>query len=149
MNFLVNTRLSPVNNVRHCFLCNNILYKMINGLAPTYLNQLLPNLVQTQSQHFLRNSNYMVSAHANLTLYFNSFLPSVIRAWNNLPIEIRNSTSVTQFQCKLAEHTNKPPVWFYFGSRKAHFFTLQRDCSSFRHHLYHKILIDSPFIFLW
>ena len=27
-----------------------IFYKIINGLAPTYLNQLVPNLVQNQSQ---------------------------------------------------------------------------------------------------
>ena len=114
-----------------------IFYKMINGLAPTYLNQLVPNLVQNQSQYSLRNSNNLLSVHANSTLYFNSFLPSVIRAWNNLPIEIRNSTSVTQFKCKLAEHINKPPIWFHFGSRKAQIFhtRLRLECSSLKHHL--------------
>ena len=91
-----------------------IVYKMIKGLAPTYLNQLVPNLVHNRSQYSLRNSNNILSVHANSTLYFNSLLPSVIRAWNNLPIEIRNSTSVTQFKCKLAEHINKPPIWFHF-----------------------------------
>ena len=123
-----------------------IFYKIINGLAPTYLNQLVPSLVQNQSQYSLRNSNNIMSVHANSTLYSNSFLPSVIRAWNNLPIEIRNRTSVTQFKCKLAEHINRPPIWFYFGSRKAQMFhtRLELECSSLRHHLYRKTFIDSP-----
>ena len=119
---------------------------MINGLAQTYLNQLVPNLVQNQLQYSLRNSNNLLSVQSNLTLYFNSFLPSVISAWNILPIEIRNSTSVTQLKCKLAAHINKPPIWIHFGSRKAQIFhtRLRLECSSLRHHLYRKNLIDSP-----
>ncbi|MCG8048301.1 MAG: reverse transcriptase family protein [Candidatus Thiodiazotropha endolucinida] len=123
-----------------------IFYKMINGLAPTYLNQLVPGLVQDQSQYSLRNANNMSFIHANSALYYNSFLPSVTRAWNNLPTEIRNSTSVTQFKYRLAEHINKPPSWFDFGSRNAQIYhtRLRLECSSLRHHLYRKNLIDSP-----
>ena len=121
---------------------------MINGLAQTYLNQLVLNLIQNQSQYSFWTSNNILSVHANSTLYFNFFLPSVIRAWNYLPIEIKNSTSVTHLKRKrkLAEHINKPPIWFYFGSRKAQFFhaQLRLECSSLRHHLYCKNLIDSP-----
>ena len=72
-----------------------IFYKLFSGITPAYLNQLVPTLVQTQSQYSLRNSNNVLSVHANSTLYYNSFLPSVIWAWNNLPMETRNSTSLT------------------------------------------------------
>ena len=122
---------------------NFIFYKMVNGLASTYLNHLVPSLVQNQSQYSLRNSNNILSVQAKSTVYFNSLFPSVIRACNNLPVEIRNSTSVTQFKCK---HINKPPIWFYVGSRKAQIFhtRLRLECSSLRHHLYRKSLIDFP-----
>ena len=91
---------------------------MLSGITLAYLNQLVPSLVQTQSQYSLRNSNNVLSVHANSTLYYNSFLPSVIRAWNNLPIETRNSTSLTEFKRKLAVNMNKPPNYFYWTWQK-------------------------------
>ena len=47
-----------------------IFYKMFSGITPAYLNQLVPTLVQTQSQYSLRNSNNVLSVHANSTLYY-------------------------------------------------------------------------------
>ena len=88
----------------------------------------------------------MSTIHTNSVLYYNSFLPSAVRIWNNLPNETRASTSVTEFKLKLSEHRNKPPNYFYFGSRVAqiHHARLRLECSGLRHHLFKKNLVESP-----
>ena len=57
-----------------------IFFKMVHGLCPDYLNQLVPDLVQSRSQYSLRNSNNMSTIHTNSQLYYSSFLPSAVRA---------------------------------------------------------------------
>ena len=89
-----------------------IFYKMINRLCPEFLNQLVPDSVQTRTQYSLRNSNNMSTIRTNTELYYNSFLPSTVRAWNNLSNEIRTSTSLNEFKRKLSENVNKPPKYY-------------------------------------
>ena len=62
-----------------------IFYKMMNGLAPEYLNRLVPPLVQDASRYSLRNSNNLNTLRSNSNLYYNSFVPSTIRLWNYSP----------------------------------------------------------------
>ena len=62
-----------------------ILYKIINGLTPQYLQDTLPQFVHETTSYDLRNSNDLRNPRANTNLFFNSFLPSSIRAWNDLP----------------------------------------------------------------
>ena len=59
-----------------------IFYKIMNGLTPNYLSDLLPPLVHETTTYTLRNANHIQTIHANTNLYFNSFVPSTIRAWN-------------------------------------------------------------------
>ena len=84
-----------------------IFFKMVHSLSPAYLNQLVLDLVQNQSHYSLRSSDNMSTIHTNSVLYYNSFLPSAVRSWNNLPNETRTSTSVTEFKHNLSEHRNK------------------------------------------
>ena len=123
-----------------------IFYKMINRLCPDYLNQLVPDLVQTRTQYSLRNSNNMSTIRTNTELYYNSFLPSAVRAWNNLSNEIRTSTSLNEFKRKLSENVNKPPKYYYYGNRVAqiHHSRLRLECSALKQHLHKKKLVDSP-----
>ena len=53
-----------------------IFYKIINGLTPDYLSDLLPPIVQDNVTYNLRNANNMRSLRARTNLYFNSFFPS-------------------------------------------------------------------------
>ena len=57
-----------------------LFYKMVNGLAPEYLQTLVPPTVQNTTSYNLRNANNLRNIRANTNLFYNSFLPSTIRA---------------------------------------------------------------------
>ena len=78
-----------------------IFYKIINGLTPRYLTDFISPLVQETAPYSLRNSDDIQTFHANTNLFYNSFFPSVIRAWNSLPEEIKQAPSVTSFKNRL------------------------------------------------
>ena len=66
----------------------SLLYKMFNNLSPLYLCSLIPPTVDTQSSYNLRNAHNIRTIHSRTTQYFNSFLPSTIREWNTLPLDV-------------------------------------------------------------
>ena len=57
-----------------------IFYKVINGLTPDYLRDLLPPQVHETSNYNLRNSDSIrtIQANTNLHVFYDSFLPSTI-----------------------------------------------------------------------
>ena len=61
-----------------------LFYKMYNNLTPDYLSSLVPSSVNEASHYNLRNANDVQTINARTALYFNSFLPSVIREWNSI-----------------------------------------------------------------
>ena len=75
-----------------------VFYKLINGLTPEYLHTLLPPVVQNTTSYNLRNSNDIRNVHARTNLFYNSFLPSTIRAWNELSDKIKSAPSVASFK---------------------------------------------------
>ena len=75
-----------------------IFYKIMNGLKPTYFSDLLPPLVHETTSYNLRHSNHIQTVHANEKLFFNSFSPSTIRAWNSLSGDIKSASSVASFK---------------------------------------------------
>ena len=96
-----------------------IFYKIVYGLAPSYLNNLVPPLLKETSRYSLRNAQKLSPVYGNKNLYSNSFLPSVIRDWNAFPEEIRNSDSLSSFKPKLVGQRNKPPSYHCYGERKS------------------------------
>ena len=62
---------------------------MFNNLSPEYRSSLIPPTVNTLSQYNLRNAQNIHTVNTRTTQYFNSFLPSSIREWNNLPLAVR------------------------------------------------------------
>ena len=65
-------------------------YKMINDLTPTYLTSLVPSTVENTSAYNLRDSQNIRPLLTRTQLYYESFLPSCIREWNEIPLNIRN-----------------------------------------------------------
>ena len=51
-----------------------MFYKMVHGLAPSYLNNLVPPSVQEKSQYSLRNARNMQTLQCNTNLLYHSFL---------------------------------------------------------------------------
>ena len=80
-----------------------LLYKILHGLAPDYLSELVPPLVQETTTYNLRNSDNVQNYRAHSNLFLNSFFPSSIRAWNDLPHDYTKRT----FCCILQVQTEQ------------------------------------------
>ena len=86
-----------------------LFYKMINGLGPAHLDQLIPSQVSHASYN-LQNFEDYLTVRTNTQLYYNSFLSSVVREWNSLPDSNRNAATLDSFKMSVNMDTvNKPP----------------------------------------
>lgn len=123
-----------------------IFYKILNGLTPDYLQNIVPPLVQESTHYNLRNSNNIRDIRANTNLFFNSFFPSTIRAWNDLSDSIKNAPSVASFKYRLNMNRRVPPKHFNVGTRWGQIMhaRLRMGCSSLNSDLYRKNIVDSP-----
>ena len=122
-----------------------LFYKMKSNLCPEYLSSLVPQTVNSISRYNLRNANDLQTVNARTTLYYNSFLPSTIRAWNNLPSEAQQLESVNSFKFFLKKENVPVPKYFYIGKWKAHILhtRLRTNCSSLNLDLFVKNISDS------
>ena len=91
---------------------------MTHNLAPLYLSSLVPQSVSNISRYNLRNSNNLQTIDARTTLYYNSFLLSTVRAWNNVNDEVKQSDSLNTFKGFLTKDKLLVPKHFYVGHRK-------------------------------
>ena len=84
-----------------------ITYKILNGLAPLYLCQLIKK--KYSSQYNLRSArddmllSYPV-CRTKITLGDRAFEFAAPKLWNALPLNIRKSTSLTVFKQLLKTH---------------------------------------------
>ena len=67
---------------------------MINVLGPDHLDQLIPAQVSLTSSYNLRNSEDYLTVCTNTQLYYNSFLPSVVREWDSFPDSNKNAATL-------------------------------------------------------
>ncbi|MEW8545561.1 MAG: reverse transcriptase family protein [Candidatus Thiodiazotropha sp.] len=123
-----------------------IFYKIIHNETPTYLNDLIPPIVENANRYNLRNSNDICTLRCRTNLYYNSFLPSTIRAWNTLSIDIKEAPSVSSFKYRLNRNIIQPPKYYNSGSRIGQILhtRLRLGCSSLNSDLYRKNIVDSP-----
>ncbi len=77
------------------------MFKIVNGLVPTYLTSLIPPQIQTTTNYPLRNRTNFRIPRARTQLMQQSFLPATLRQWNNLSSEIRNCKSLNTFKNKI------------------------------------------------
>ena len=84
------------------------------GLAPNYLNNLIPPTVGSSSTYNLCRPNNLRTIACRTSLYSNSFLPAVINDWNYLPDEIRNAESLSSFKYRLNLDKPIPNKLFLF-----------------------------------
>ena len=122
-----------------------LFFKMVNGLVPNYLSSLVPQYDNTTAYN-LRNSNNLRNIYCRTNLYKKSFLPAVINDWNGLPLNIRNTNSISLFKSLINRDKPKSKKLYNVGYRKVQIFhtRLRNNCSSLNQHLYWKNVIDSP-----
>ena len=123
-----------------------LYYKMQNGLTPEYFSSLVQPSVGSTVRYALRNNSDLQTIPAKSQQYYKSFLPSATRLWNGLSEDKRNSPSMTTFKSKLNSNINRPPAYYYIGSRlrQVHHTRLGLNCSPLNQHLFHKNIIDNP-----
>ena len=117
-----------------------LFYKMQNGLSPNYLSSLMPDNVGNNSAYNLRNAQNLNTVHANSQLYYESFLPSVTRDWNELTEEVRNTPTLSSFNRRLDSDLNAVPKFFFDGKRLGQIYhvLVRMRCSAFNAHLFSK-----------
>ena len=122
-----------------------LFYKMFNYLTPDYLSSFFDRN-NPDSRYNLRNSENVPGIPSRTTSYFNSFLPSVIRNWNALSLDIRNATSLNTFKTHLNPIMLKTPSFYYVGTRRLQILhtRLRTKCSSLNHYLFSKGVVDNP-----
>ena len=84
-----------------CLLC----YKALNGCTPSYLSDLIPNYVPNRTLRSSSDQRILSKPKTHYKFYgersFSFFGPSV---WNDLPLDLRYSSSVNTFKKKLKHH---------------------------------------------
>ena len=125
-------------------------FKILNGLTPEYLQELLPPQHRHQHTYNTRNANDYVQIICRTTHHFNSFFPSATRLWNNLPLEIKQIKSLPQFKSKLSS-SKKIPSYYYSGTRIGQILhaRLRMNCSSLKQHLFQKKHRTRSIMFMW
>ena len=121
-------------------------YKMNNDLTPAYLTTLVPPTVAYASGYNLRGSQNFRPMLTRTPLYYKSFLPSCIWEWNELPLDIQNSTLLASFKYKLNADTIKVRKYYSTGNRSLQIYhtRLRTKCSSLKQHLFSKNMIQNP-----
>ena len=68
------------------------------------------------------------------------------REWNQLPIVTCNSSSLNIFKTRINNNISLPPSYYFTGNRLSQIYhaRLRTKCSSLRHHLFSKDIIECP-----
>ena len=74
------------------------MFKIKNGLAPDYLNILLPPLVSDRTPYNLRNASNVSTVRRRTEFFAMSFMPSTVELCNSLPAAIQNINSLDNFK---------------------------------------------------
>ncbi|KAK3095850.1 hypothetical protein FSP39_022138 [Pinctada imbricata] len=121
-------------------------YKITENLTPNYLKEILPIQHYQQHDHNTRHSQNYINIHCRTSHFFNSFVPSTTRLWNNLPNDTKESESLNSLKHKLNSSINIPRYYFD-GTRRGQIYhaRLRMKCSSLKHHLFLKNLEPSPY----
>jgi hypothetical protein len=94
-----------------------LMYKILNGKAPSYLEDLVPETVASRTNYGLRNRGNLDPPPARLNVYANSFVPKTTQLWNNLPMRRRNAPSIEAFKTYHKLSLPKKNSLYYLGNR--------------------------------
>ena len=122
-----------------------MMYKIQNGIAPSYLTDILPPLVGQTNPYNLRNNIDITIPHCRLKLYQTSFFPATISSWNKLSLETRSSPSLNIFKNKIKHRNNPRSPHFSYGNRNTNiiYTQLRHGCSNLKADLYRVNLVPN------
>ena len=119
---------------------------MKNEDVPQFFSTLLPGTVAQNTNYNLRNNQNFNIPRFRLTSTNLSFVPSALRQWNELDVEVRSLPSFQNFKKAITEKVEKAPSYFDFGERRSNNFLtkLRHRCSSLKYDLFRVNIIESP-----
>ena len=93
-----------------------IVFKIFKGLAPSYLSSLITR--KPESRYNLRNSSDKTllsypSFKSKATIGDRAFIFAAPKLWNNLPRDIRESSSINSFKSKLKTFLFKKELFIH------------------------------------
>lgn len=126
-----------------------LLFKILNNYTPEYLSNIVGECFPPHNTYNLRNNFIYRTPVARTTSYFNSFIPSTIILWNNLPQNTKNITTVSAFKNSLKNINSKKLYMhklFNHGKRLENIWhcQLRNNSSNLNADLYSHHLIASP-----
>ena len=126
-----------------------LYYKILKGIVPSYLFDLVPQVVGERNTYALRNRHDITLYRTHREFFRRSFFPSTTRDWNELPLTLRNCDTINSFSRGLANHFARPPKipWYGIGDRKCDVYLarMRLECSSLKAHLHFNLHVeDSP-----
>jgi len=79
-----------------------LVYKSFNGIAPSYINDMLQPVTTLQQQVTLRSvkNNDLVVPYAQLRFGECAFSVAAPHLWNSLPVDTRNAATLYTFKKK-------------------------------------------------
>lgn len=126
-----------------------LLFKILNNYTPEYLSNIVGECFPPHNTYNFRNNFIYRTPVARTTSYFNSFIPSTIILWNNLPQNTKNITTVSAFKNSLKNINSKKlnmHKLFNHGKRLENIWhcQLRNNSSNLNADLYSHHLIASP-----
>ena len=95
-------------NDRCKYHCATLVYKILNGLAPCYLKDLIT--IANNNRYSLRSAtkqDLVLNGAPRTSYYKQSFSYYGMTIWNEIPIDIRNSKSLQSFKIRYKSHLSK------------------------------------------
>ncbi len=122
-----------------------LYYKMLNNIAPHYLNVRARVPQHQPHQYSLRNNDDPTLWRARTASYCDSFLPSVRRLWAALPVETKQAPTLATFKARLKK-ISKVPSQYLIGKRSTQIVhaNMRMDSSNLSYDLYLRYLADDP-----
>ena len=129
--------------------CLTLMYKIVNGNAPKYLKDLIPDRnLPDGRQNLTSFTNEEIRIPFTRTESFNrSFLPHTIRLWNDLDREVRQLLTLESFKQALKEPKDRMLSILYYGKRwpSIQHARIRIGCSKLNEHLYNNLhVLPSP-----
>ena len=82
------------------------MYKATHGIVPSYIVDLIPQLVGETSRYDLRNRRHITVLPQRTTIFQNSCIPSSVRACDSLDDHYRNCQTYGSFCYKIKNDLN-------------------------------------------
>ena len=84
-----------------------LMYKTLHGMTPDYLRSRFVSRDNARAYRLRNTENKLVLPQPRTDYFKRSFLYSGAQLWNNLPVDLRQASSLTDFKSKLSRHSLK------------------------------------------